>query len=88
MSHGYTYFCHTCTWPFEERPTESDAWADGVEHYNTYQHEGGEVRYFDGRDFENTEIHDQEGHQHHHHHHEHGHHDHAHREHHEEPHIF
>lgn len=82
MSTGYYYFCH-CGWPFEGREASTDAWADGVEHYNSTSHEGGEVKYFDGTDY--VEVDEQgnptESHHHtHHHHHHHQSHD--------EPHIF
>ena len=82
----YYYFCDHCDWPFEGRDTEGDAWGDGVEHLNNHHHEGGKVRYWDGREFEDVFVHDQEGHHHHHHHL--SHHEHEHHGHHEEPHIF
>lgn len=73
---NYAYVCNHCDWPFEFREAESDAWADGVEHYNQTQHEGGEVKPWGE-------------HPHHHKHHEHHGHGHGHEQHgHEEPHIF
>ena len=78
----YFYVCNSCDWPFEGRDAESDAWADGVEHYNNHQHEGGEVRQFDGHGHTDADVAAAE----HHHHHEHRHHEHH--GHHEEPHIF
>jgi hypothetical protein len=84
---SYFYICNHCDWPFEGRDTESDAWADGVEHYNNTNHEGGEVKIFDGAGYSDAEVHARD---HEHHSHErHGHHSHSHEQHgHEEPHIF
>ena len=76
----YFYVCNSCEWPFEGRDVENDAWGDGVEHFNTSGHEGGEVRQFDGQGYSDADIAaaDRAAHAHDHHHHGHR----------QEPHIF
>jgi hypothetical protein len=44
----YLYICRWCDQQFQPQETESDAWADGVDHYNHTQHEGGDVKEFEG----------------------------------------
>jgi hypothetical protein len=86
---NYLYICNTCDHPFEARESESDAWADGVDHYNTQSHEGGEVKVFDGAGHSDAEVHARDLQEQHHGHQHHGHEHHGHEHHtHEEPHIF
>lgn len=81
----YQYVCNTCgDANFVAVDTEFDAWAMGIEHYNSTQHEGGHLRTFDGAGQHNGELYEPNPGQHPHHH---SHHHHSH-EHGEEPHIF
>src|SRR4051812_33857914 len=87
MSVNYLYHCPQCEGRFNLFDDETQAMAEGLQHYHSTGHEIGEIRHFDGAGqhdgdlYEGQHIHTQHVNHQEHGHHEHGHHEHGHHEH-------